>query len=305
MKKLFLIIALAIASLGASAQTAKPVLYAGKFDYNIDNVSYEERARVRSAILNAFVATNRFEILDKDTEEALDAELNRRASENAMADSTARNEEIVEIAADYIITGYVTQCEAVPPTGDSKMYTGNVSFTIKVNEVKTKKLIAQGEIAIKDMRAGMGYTDEEAITDALKQVPGQIKDFVDKNFKLKAVILGEEYTAKGSKLATCIITLGSDHGISKGQKLDVFVVNMIAGRQTNKVIGKIQVEEVLAGDLSQCKAIEGADVMLTALNEYLQIRDSQPDKAKELQVQTAEKTGAGKFFRDMGNSLIK
>lgn len=305
MKKIILVIVLAIITLSANAQSAKPIMYAGFFNWDSNRVLYEDGRRVRSAILDGFVETQRFEIVDKNSEYQLNQEMKRRQSEGAMSDSTALFGQMVDLAADYILHGEITQFEAVPPTGTSEYYTGNISFTIKVNETKTKKLVAQESISIKDLKAGTGKTAEEAMTDAIKMIPAQIKDFVDENFKLKAVMLGEEYTVKGKKLATCIVTLGSDHGIKEGQKLEVFVINMIAGRQTSKVIGKLQVEEVLAGDLSTCKAIDGEEEMLVALKEYLDIRDSKPEKAKELQVQTLEKTGAGKFFRDMGGSLFK
>ena len=303
MRKLFLSLAFVLAALSASAQ--KPVMYAGFFNWNSNNLDVEYAMRVRSSIMDGFTATGRFDLLDRNSESAVQNEINRRASEGAMSDSTALVEQIQEIAAQYILTGEITQCETIPPKGDSQYYTGNVSFSLKVTETKTKKLVAATEIYIKDLKAGMGSSPEEAITDALKMVKNQIKDFVDANFKLKAVVIGDEFEAKGKKLTACYVTLGSDHGISKGQKLNVFVSNMIAGRETKKQIGTVAVEEVMAGDLSKCKVTDGAEVLLTALMEYNEIKDSKPEKAKELQVETAEKSAAGKFFRDMGSSLLK
>lgn len=305
MKKLFLIVALALVTFGASAQSSKPVMYASFFNWNQDNVSYENRNRVRDAILSAFTATGRFEILDRDSESNLAHEMQRRASENAMSDSVALTEQITEIAAQYILHGNITQCEAIPPTGDSEFYSGNISFDIKVNEVKTKKLVAQAEVYIKDLKAGMGKTPDEAITDALKMISGQIKDFVDANFKLKAIIIGDDFEVKGKKLVACYATLGSDHGVKKGQKLNVSVINMIAGRETKKQIGVVVIEEVLAGDLSRCKVSDGAEALLVALKEFKEIQDQDPSKAKALQVETAEKSAAGKFLRDMGSSFLK
>ncbi len=305
MKKLFLTIALVIAAFSMNAQSQKPVMYAGFFNWNQSTIDYDFARRVRSSILEGFTATGRFEILDEQSESQLKKEAQRRSSESAMADETSLTEQIQDVAAQYILHGDITQCEAVPPTGDSQFYTGNISFTIKVNETKTKKLVASAEISIKDLKAGMGSTAQEAITDALKMVKGQIQDFVDKNFKLKAVIIHEDYTAKGSKLTGCYVTLGSDHGVEKGQKLNVYVANMIAGRETKKKIGSLSITEVMAGDLSSCKVTDGGEELLNALKEYIAIYETSPDKAKALNVETAEKSAASKLLRDVSSSFLK
>ena len=159
-------------------------------------------------------------------------------------------------------------------------------------ETATKKVVATKDFKLTGMLSGGGDTPDEAITDALKQVKNQMKNFVDENFKLKAVILGEGFEVKKIKeMVSCLITMGSDHGVDKGQRLDVSVINIIAGRETNKVIGQITIQEVLAGDLSQCKVTKGGEEILKAMNDYLKIKEEDPANAKELQVVTKKQSG--------------
>lgn len=289
-RKLMIVAVLTVVALVVNAQ--KPVVYAGTF-YKSDKISEAHALQVRSSIVSGLVDTQRFDVRDTDSDKQLAAESERRASEEAMSDENARTEVMTELAAKYLVYGFITECEAAKSdTEGGFAYKGNVAYTVKVVETATKKVVATKDFKLTGMLSGGGDTPDEAITDALKQVKNQMKNFVDENFKLKAVVLGEGFEVKkGNEMVSCLITMGSDHGVEKGQRLDVSVINIIAGRETNKVIGQITIQEVLAGDLSQCKVTKGGEEILKAMNDYLKIKDEDPDNAKELQVVTKKQSG--------------
>ena len=289
-RKLMFLAVVAMVALVANAQ--KPVMYAGTF-YKGDKVSEGHALQVRSSIVSGIVDTNRFDVRDTDSDKQLAAESERRASEEAMGDEKARTEVMAEMAAQYLLYGFITECDAVKSTTEGGFaYKGNVAYTVKVVETATKKVVATKDFKLTGMLSGGGDTPDEAITDALKHVKNDMKNFVDENFKLKAVVLGEGFEVKKDKeMVSCLITLGSDHGVEKGQRLDVSVINIIAGRETNKVIGQITIQEVLAGDLSQCKVNKGGEEILKAMNDYLKLKDEDPANAKELQVVTKKQGG--------------
>ena len=196
-RKFMIVAVLAIVALAVNAQ--KPVVYAGTF-YKGDKITEAHALQVRSSIVSGIVDTQRFDVRDTDSDKQLAAESERRASEEAMSDETARTEVMAELAAKYLLYGFITECDAVKSTTEGGFaYKGNVAYTVKVVETATKKVVATKDFKLTGMLSGGGDTPDEAITDALKQVKNQMKNFVDENFKLKAVILGEGFEVKKNK----------------------------------------------------------------------------------------------------------
>ena len=298
-RKSFIVALMAMVALIANAQ--KPVMYAGSFTY-ADNIPVSSVMEVRTAIVSGIIDTNRFDLIDADSEDQLNTEADRRASEDAMADKAARMGAMQDKAAQYLLYGYIAQCEGMPSdTEGGFKFNGEVKFTVKVVQASDKKLVASKDFNLSGLKSGGGDTPEAAIADALRHVKNDMKNFVDENFKLKAVVIGEGYeTKKNKEMTTCLITLGSDHGVEKGQRLDVSVINIIAGRETNKVIGQLTIQEVLAGDLSQCKVTKGGEAILNAMNEYLKLKDEDPEHAKELQVVTKKQSGMKNLLKQGG-----
>lgn len=299
MKKMFLTAVLAMGAMFVNAQ--KPVMYAGSFTY-ADNIEVGDVLAVRAAIVSGIIDTQRFDLLDADAKDQLNTEAERRSSEDAMADKAARAGAMQEKAAQYLLYGYIAQCEGIKYVSDGKVrYNGEVKYTVKVVQASDKKVVASKDFNLTGLKCGIGDTPQSAINDALRHVKNDMKNFVDENFKLKAVILGEGFeTKKDKEMVTCLITLGSDHGIEKGQRLDVSVVNIVAGREVNKVIGQLTVQEVMAGDLSQCKVTKGGEEILTAMNEYLALKQEAPEQAKELQVVTKKQSGMKNLLKQGG-----
>jgi len=297
-RKFFLMAGLAMCVLMTNAQ--KPVVYAGSFTY-ADNIEVSSVLEVRSAIVSGIIDTQRFDLIDADSKDQLNTEAERRSSEEAMADKAARAGAMQEKAAQYILYGYIAQCEGIASdTEGGFKYSGEVKFTVKVVQTSDKKVVASKDFNLSGFKSGGGDTPQAAISDALRHVKNDMKNFVDENFKLKAVVLGEGFETKRDKMQTCLITLGSDHGVEKGQRLDVSVVEIIAGREVNKVIGQITIEQVMAGDLSKCKVSRNGEEILKAMNDYLSLKDQDPENAKELQVETKKQSGMSNLLKQGG-----
>lgn len=297
-RKFVLVAGLVIGALTLNAQ--KPVMYAGSFTY-ADNIERSNVLEVRSAIVSGIIATQRFDLIDADSKDQLNTEAERRSSEEAMADKAARTSAMQEKAAQYLLYGYIAQCEGIASdTEGGFKYTGEVKYTVKVVQTSDKTVVASKDFNLSGFKGGGGDTPQAAISDALRHVKNDMKNFVDENFKLKAVVLGEGFETKRDKMETCLITLGSDHGVEKGQRLDVFVVEIIAGREVNKVIGQIKIEEVMAGDLSKCKVSRRGEEILKAMNDYLLTKEQDPENAKELQVETKKQSGLSDFLQQSG-----
>ena len=88
---------------------------------------------------------------------------------------------------------------------------------------------------------------------------------------------------KKDKLVKCYINLGSDHGVKKGDYFSVLAPSVRAGRTTYSEIGKMKVEEVVDGTMSQCKVVQGDKKIFTAM-EAFQALDEAAQKQQPLKV---------------------
>lgn len=279
----------------------KPVLYVEYFSHN-SSIGAATVEQIRSSVMTYINETHRVDLIDVASVPSLQVEAERRQSEALMADETARMSEMKQAGATHILQGYVSQLTVDKHRTDGSnptvYYKAIITYTLKVIDAETGKLKTT-----KDITLGRGFGDfangsspEEAVTAVLKSNRKKIEDFMNENFKLNAIVLAEEFTVKDDEIETCVITLGSDHGIEKGQPVDVFVVRMVAGRESQKLIGSLKVTEVLAGDLSQCKVTKGGKEIKTAMDEYQKVLSEDPGNARPLTVTTKKKKGIGFNF---------
>lgn len=302
MKKLFFTVVL-LAAGSAMSFAQKAVVYCDDFKFRSD-IGLAAATQLRSLVLSSVSETGRVNIIDGADEQMLQDEALRRAKEEAMSDATARTTLMKQLGADYILSGVFTQLvfEQKQYSDGSVYYDASGSYSLKVTKSEDGTLLASKDFALGGlMAASTGATKDEAYATVLKVVGKQVRDFVDDNFKLRAVIIGEDYEVKKNSITKCYATIGSDHGVSKGQALDVAVIKVVAGRETEKVIGELKVEEVVAGDLSLCKVSKGGAEIFKAMKEYLDIKATDPDHARELVVITKKKKtsvgeGVGTFF---------
>lgn len=296
MKKNFFLSLVFALSYFMSAVAQKPVVYVEYFSRTTD-IGEAVTEQIRNSVIAAINQTQRVELIDVASVPSLQVEAERRQSEAVLADETARMTVMKQAGATHILQGFVSQLSIQKKRTDgsnpSDYYTATITYTLKVIDAETGKLKTSSDIALgrSMLDLSTGNTPEEAVTAVLKANRKKIEDFMDTNFKLKAVVLGEEFTVKGDEIETCVITLGSDHGIAKGQPVEVFVVRMVAGRESQKQIGTLKVTEVLAGDISQCKVTKGGAEMKTAMDEYLKVLAEDPENARPMSVTTKKKSG--------------
>lgn len=289
------------------AQAQKPIMVAGTFSAG-DNVDKNYALQVRTSVVAGLFATGRFELKDIDSERQIAAEKERRSSEDAMNNAAALMEHTTETAAEYLLYGGVTQCsisESPSQDGKTMYYTADISYSVKIVKYSNKEVVVSKDYKLTGFRHGFGSTPDAAVIDATAHIKNDMKNLVDEHFKLEGEVLGEGYETdkKGKKMETCLISLGSDFGLTKGQRLEVSCVEKVAGRDVTKIIGQITITEVMAGDLSQCKVTKGGDVILTKMKEYLDIKDTAPENAIPLKVKTMKQSGMKNFLKQGGAFL--
>lgn len=276
----------------------KPVVVVNYFNYSSD-FSKSDCELARSAVLASLSAVPRVRVVDVDTEASIDEETRRRLKETALADELARNGRMKQLGADYLLEGNVSKME-VERKDDSKGNTtfyGKVTYTIKVISTENGTTAFTNNYTTS---SGSCKTTEEARNDALKEAAVGC-GLIESVFPLKGTLIELDYTEKKEKLKTCYVSLGSIHGAEKGMYLDVKSVVNKAGREVYEDVGVLRIEQVLAGDLSECSVARNGKELLTAVRQYCAKKASDEKNARPLLVRS--RCDTGNIFKDAGDAI--
>ncbi|KAB1505522.1 MULTISPECIES: hypothetical protein [Butyricimonas] len=293
LKRIITIMALlCVAVIAVKAQEVKkPRMYVEYFT-EADGVEEANSDKVRQAVMAALNKTKRFELVDQDAEYSMKKEEERRTDEKAMSDEKSRTQTITAAGHDYILGGNVLACSVKSEQKDGKtMYSCVLNYSVTVTEVATSTTVASA--TFDHSPSGIGGTvgklldlsdsKDKAIASAVNMIASDIENFLIKEFPLESTIVPMDYEVKKDKLVKCYINLGSDHGVKKGDYFSVLAPSVRAGRTTYSEIGKMKVEEVVDGTMSQCKVVQGDKKIFTAM-EAFQALDEAAQKQQPLKV---------------------
>ncbi len=309
MKKVIFSIFAMMLTIGVMAAD-KPVIFVDYFyaSSSIDSIYEDIEDEVRNHVLSGLMKFGHIQVQDVDAQYALNKESQRRSSEAAMADETARVGEMRQLGANYLIEGQVSSVTTEYHPGDGSTdpyYTAKLVYTLKLincadGTVVDSKTYTHGA-GLAELASGS--TPKAAVADIYKYIEPAMKVFVKKNFKLDGTIVDSDYTINKDKMVDCYITLGSESGIQEKMKLEVSVPKVVAGQVTYNVVGELSVVEVVSGTLSKCKVTKGQKELAAAMENYLKIKADDKENAHPIKVLTkeaneaAEKTGA--FFKGL------
>ena len=291
MKKVFFLFLMALCSIGVSAK--KKVVYVEYFSYSseIGDVRTEQ---VRNSVISALAFYQHLQVVDVASQSSLAKEKDRRSDEDALEDETARIGKMKKLGANYLVQGYVSTLDITPKVernkkGEEKItYNAVMSYSIKVVDCENGTLMSTDMFTYDCKNC---KNEEECVQKMLKKTTKSINEVVTKDFKLNSIVLDSDYESKKdiSKkdiLVKCFINIGEDDGVVPGT---VFAVNKAiikVGRVSWVEVGEIVVENVVAGDLSLCKVKKGAAEIQTALEEIISIKETDPNNAHDLIVES-------------------
>lgn len=242
MKKLLLFLAIAMISTCAFPQ--KNVILVKEFSH-ASNVGTNYTVAIRNNVIQGIADMQRLQILDE-----------QNGSDG--------------LGATFILDGHVTSIDVTRSTNSSNKttYSCKINFQLKVTNVEDNTIIASKSL---ESSASSGilysyYAESDALADAVKYVNSKMKGFVNEVFPLEGEIVEINETKK-DEAKQLYIGIGSDHGVIKGQKFDVYAFHEVAGRSVRKKIGELKAEAVEAGDLTLCKVTKEGRAILTAVNE--------------------------------------
>nr|WP_255431129.1 penicillin-binding protein activator LpoB [Pedobacter sp. N36a] len=252
---------------------------------------------IQETIINSFVSSKRFTVVDRSNMESLEKEKKLQRTE-AFMDSKESFKDGISKGASYMIEGNIL---GVKHTEKKDKWNSNVTIQLKVLDVSTGEIITTESINseliteadnLKAIIKAYYNKDEIKVLENKKNQLNQSKDnsdaslkaaldrlsenvrlFTSKNFPMRIEIV--EWIGKGGKLQSAkgdvgsfkgpfksfVIAAGSNLGINKGQLLDIvskITVN-VGGKAIDRQqkIGTAWVFSVDDGNFSSVTVIDG------------------------------------------------
>ena len=261
---------------------------------NTASVDKSDASMLRSKVIDGINAINRVNLIDVESEATLALEASRRNSEMAIEDKTARAGVMKTLGANYAIYGSVSKMDADYKTSDSgSYYVGNIAYSLTVINLENGTVLGTKSFTYTGLTGNTGSSRNEAVASTLNRVKQSMDNFVNEYFKLSGTIVEmKEANKKGDQAKSVYISLGSDSGMAKGQLLEVFEVKMIAGKEAEINVGNLKVDEVVAGDLSDCSVTKGGKEIMTAFKA-----------GSELRIKTRKDSGFTSFLNGVADTF--
>lgn len=261
MKKTFMILAAVCVSFIA-AYAQKMVVVVADFQIT-DEVTEAQANSLRSFVIQGLAESNRFRLIDALTEF------------DAQQVATLRNDlgQVKSLGAQYVITGSVNRVGTTQyqDSDGSVSHRGNIVYSLSAMNVEDGTLVGTKTYTHSGLlSAGSGATHELAINNTYPHCKKDMKSFVQEFFPLQGKVV-ELAEAKGDKVKTLYVSLGSDAGMKEGQKFVVLAVKTVAGQQMTTEIGKLTLEEVNAPALSLCKVTGGSKEIMQASKDGVEM----------------------------------
>lgn len=276
-----------LCSIGIYAK--KQVVYVEYFSYSTE-IGTARTEQVRNAVISSLASYQHIQVVDVASQSSLAQEKDRRSEEDALEDETARIGKMKKLGANFLVQGYVSTLDIIEKVeynkkGEAKTrYNAVMSYSIKVIDCENGTLLSTDMYSYDCKNC---KNSEECVQKMLKKVPKSVKEVVTKNFKLSSIILDSDYESNNKdKLIKCYINLGEDDGVVSGTVFAVKQAIIKVGRVSWVEIGEIVVENIVAGDLALCKVKKGAKEIYTALEEIISIKETDPNNAHDLIVES-------------------
>ncbi len=249
-----------------------------------ESVSAENVEKVRAAVISAVNASGRFALLDDAAWAAIEEEIARGSSEEAINDPEARKRLIAIKANNYLMTGNIASLEIKEEAKDGKkFYTAALNYSVSVTDIVKNETVATesfshgtsnlsvGGGAIEKLSSSLlsNDTPEKAINEVLTTIESDIKKFFEEKFPLMATIYGEDFEIKKDKLVQCYISLGSSAGVFNGQMFDIYEIKMKVGKETKTKIGSLKITQA-DEDIALGKVTDSAKEVKLAMDRYLE-----------------------------------
>lgn len=235
----------------------------------------EEKA-VRNAVMTTLTNSNRMILIDAESETVANNEDIRRTADNVTAGSDMvadRLGAVVRLGAQcYLRIMADDISHTTERVGQTTSANCKITLTVKAIDPSESKVLATQQMTFSGSNSK--NIKEEAFKEALESITykgsiikqNPLLQFVENQFPIVGQIL-EIPDVKKDKAVTVYINAGSENGVIKGTKFEVFKEKKVGTRIASVMIGELSASDVQGGDLTLCKVTKGGDVIFTEFND--------------------------------------
>ncbi|MDE7456656.1 MAG: hypothetical protein K2M96_08115 [Prevotella sp.] len=238
---------------------------------------------VRNAVMTTLTNFKRLIVLDAESEAVANVEDIRRTAENITAGSEMvpeRLNAVVRLGAQSYFLMTVDNVNCTTERNDnSSAAKCKIIITVKVIDPSESKVLAMQQMNFSGSDAN--NNEEEAFNRALKSITEKgsvlssnplsalnqnpLMQFIENEFPIMGQIL-EINEAKKDKAVTVYINAGSDNGVIKNTKFEVFKEKKVGTRTASVKIGELTANDIQGGDLTLCKVSKDGDAIFKEFN---------------------------------------
>lgn len=274
----------AATSFAQNTTVKKPRVYIEHFEL-ANGMSQNDCDLFRTLVISALDVSDRFNLLDADTQTSLSEEAERRSDASALHDELARKEAIGIKANNYILRGALIAYSIDSEMVEGKTrYTYNIEYTITMTDAtKSEDVISRtfshgattqsliGGTGGKLLNQFSTYSSkEDAVKAAWNNIGSDIKNLLIEELPLEGEVIAEDYEVKKGKLISFYINIGTGLGVKVGDYFSIRASQVRAGRTISQEIGRMKVKEVFEDDpaLAFCVVTKGGKEVYEAMEEY-------------------------------------
>lgn len=251
---------------------------------------------VRNAVMTTLTNFKRLVVLDAESEAIANVEDIRRTAENMTAGSEMvpeRMSAVVRLGAQcYLLMGIDNINCTTERNDNSSLAKCKIVITMKAIDPSESKVLAMQQMDFSG--SDSNNSEEEAFNRALKSITEKgsvlssnplsalsknpLMQFIESEFPIIGQIL-EINEAKKDKAITVYINAGSDNGVIKNTKFEVFKEKKVGTRTASVKIGELTANDIQGGDLTLCKVSKDGDAIFKEFNNGTTLKvKSRPKK---------------------------
>ncbi|MDW7695270.1 CsgG/HfaB family protein [Flammeovirgaceae bacterium SG7u.111] len=284
MKRAALIVFSILFMFNVQAQEVKETV--GIFPFTSSQYNYWSRYRnyangLSEVVVDAMVNSQRFTVVDRTNFDDVLKEGDLQKGEDFIEGLVVAQGK--KLGAQYAITGTIISASAdkastskipVSLPGVSRnvsSYFGSINFTIKIIDVETGQIKASETLKSVSAANFVVNTPEDAISNAVTNSDDEILKFINKHFKIRAVVQKVRLEKKG-EAKEIVIEGGTAKGFKKGQMFEIkeiSIVQLSNGKEVEQVetVGEVKIISVDNEYFSTCKVYKGGDMIKSKIDK--------------------------------------
>ena len=236
----------------------------------------QDVSTVQDIVINSFINSQRFVILEREMLEQLKGETENQKEESFINSISSLAEQGRLVGAEYLLLGKVSKISVEEFTSKAgvRSFIAYVTVTIRIVNVESGEIDGSSTITVQpnliDRKLLKAATRGAALRKIEKPVNKGVNKFIQDYVPIE-IRLGKIIETKKGKVSSLYVLAGEKQGVRVGTKVEIIKVDFEDfgdGEKTKieTVIGLGKVSESKGAKISVCSISKGGDKLLASIN---------------------------------------